>query len=67
MERLNTPEFIRQDAVPFALTACERFEAQPVKGIYDDINQVWQGKDAAAALTLTLTATPGDTPDNDQD
>lgn len=66
MEILRTPEFIRQDAVPFALSLCERFETQPVEGFYDDVTQVWRGKDAAAALTLTLTATPGDR-DNDQD
>jgi len=67
MERnLGEVEFLHRGAVPFALAACEKFELLPVSGHYDEKEQVWQGADIAAALTFTLTATPGDN-DSDQD
>lgn len=62
----ETVEFLQEGAIPFALVSCERYEAQPVHGYYDEIQQVWSGKVDVAALTLTLTATPGDQ-DQDQD
>lgn len=63
---LERPQFLERGAVPFALGACEKFTPLPVKGYYDEVGQVWRGDALERALTLTLTATPGDR-DDDQD
>lgn len=53
-------EFLNVGAVPFALESCRKFDLQPVKGSYDEDEQVWKGADFVAAATATYTQTPGD-------